>query len=602
MTLDKIRNFCIIAHIDHGKSTLADRIIEVANALVQGTVQEQMLDDMELERERGITIKLKAVRMNLDIDDGVNYELNLIDTPGHVDFGYEVSRALAACEGAILLVDATQGVQAQTLVNLEKAKNAGIKILPVVNKIDLPSADLDRTALELLELGFDETEITYTSGKTGEGVKDLLKKIVKYIPAPTENKLYKNFKDKESTRCLIFDSAYNDYKGVIAFVRVITGQIKDASNIKFLSTGKTLRLIELGYLSPSIVTLDSLNTGEVGYIATGLKNIKDVRVGDTVTLADSEPDPIPGYQEPLPVVFLSIYPEDSSKYLDLREAVERLRLSDASFSFEPENIGAIGKGFRCGFLGLLHAEIIIERMEREFGVGVITTSPNVLYQCTLTDDEELEVKSALAFPDVTKIKEIREPWVRLEIFVTRDYMSAVMDLCKERRGEYIDESYFDDTRIKIVYEIPLIEIMVDFYDKLKSISSGYASIDYKIIEYRKVNLVKMDILIAGDVIAPLAQLVIRENLEREGKRMVAKLKELIPRQNFKVAVQAAVGGKVVAREDIAAVRKDVTAKLYGGDVTRKMKLLDKQKKGKARMKRFGKVDVPSNVFWKIMER
>lgn len=602
MTLDRIRNFSIIAHIDHGKSTLADRIIEVANALGQGTVQEQMLDDMELERERGITIKLKAVRMTLDIDEGENYELNLIDTPGHVDFGYEVSRALAACEGAILLVDATQGVQAQTLVNLEKAKNAGIKILPVVNKIDLPSADLDKTALELLDLGFDETEITYTSGKTGEGVKELLRKIVKYIPPPTENKLYKNFHDKNSTRCLIFDSAYNDYKGVIAFVRVITGNIPDASNIKFLSTGKTLRLIELGYLSPSIVTIDSLNTGEVGYIATGLKNIKDVRVGDTITLADSEPEPIPGYQEPLPVVFLSIYPEDSSKYLDLREAVERLRLSDASFSFEPENIGAIGKGFRCGFLGLLHAEIIIERMEREFGVSVITTSPNVLYQCTLTDDEEVEVKSALAFPDVTKIREIREPWVKLEIYVTRDYMSAVMDLCKERRGEYLEEDYFDDTRIKIVYEIPLIEIMIDFYDKLKSISSGYASIDYKIIDYRKVNLVKMDILIAGDVVAPLAQLVIRENLEREGKRMVAKLKELIPRQNFKVAVQAAVGGKVIAREDIAAVRKDVTAKLYGGDVTRKMKLLEKQKKGKARMKKFGRVDVPSNVFWKIMER
>lgn len=602
MNTDKIRNFCIIAHIDHGKSTLADRIIELANSLKGGTVTEQVLDDMELERERGITIKLKSVRMDYKDNNEQKYQLNLIDTPGHVDFGYEVSRALAACEGALLLVDATQGVQAQTLVNLEKAKEAGIKILPVVNKIDLPSADLDATALELMEMGFDDNEVTYTSGKTGEGVAELLQKIVDLIPNPKANNLHKKFHDT-NTRCLIFDSFYDEYKGVIAFIRVITGHLDDNSNIRFLSTNKSLRLIELGYLAPHEVKVENLTEGEVGYIATGLKNIKDVRVGDTVTLADQEEvTAIPDYEEPLPVVFLSIYPSDSSQYIDLRESVEKLRLSDASFSFEPENSGAIGKGFRCGFLGLLHAEIIIERLEREFNIGVITTSPNVLYKCYLTNGEELEINSALSFPEVTRIEKVEEPWVSLEVFVTRSYMSAVMDLCKERRGVYIEMEDLGDDRLKINYEIPLIEIIVDFYDKLKSISSGYASVNYKIIEYRQINLIKMDVMLAGDIIAPLSQLVIRENASAEGKRLVAKLKELVPRQNFKVAIQASINGKIVAREDIAAVRKDVTAKLYGGDVTRKKKLLEKQKKGKARMKKFGKVDVPNNVFWKIMER
>ncbi len=594
MNPDKIRNFCIIAHIDHGKSTLADRFIEISGSVRKEKMGEQMLDSMDLERERGITIKLKAIRMAYSLG-GEEYELNLIDTPGHVDFGYEVSRSLAACEGALLLVDASQGVQAQTLVNLEKAKEHGLRIIPVVNKIDLPSASPEEAALQLIDLGFEEDDICYTSGKTGKGVTDLIEKIIKKVPAP-------KVEDADISKALVFDSAYDDYRGVVAFVRVFSGSFKINQPIKFVATGATANIIEMGYLSPTEVRGQDLTAGEVGFVATGLKDIAQARVGDTLTLAAQNPKPIPGYKEPMPVVFLSFYPADSSDYLGLREAMDRLALNDAAFTFEPESIGSIGKGFRCGFLGLLHSDIMRERIEREFNIGLITTSPSVKYKITLTNGEQIEIKSAAEFPEVTTIREVSEPWAALDIYVTSEYLSATMDLCKKRRAVYLGTTQIDGLRYKISYEIPLIELIIDFYDKLKSISSGYASIDYKLIDYRVSDVVKLDILIAGDVIHPLAQLVQRSSASDEGKRIVEKLKDLIPRQQFNVSLQAAINEKIVAREDIAQVRKDVTGYLYGGDITRRNKLLDKQKKGKARMKRFGKVDVPQDVFWKVMER
>ena len=600
MNTDLIRNFCIIAHIDHGKSTLADRIMEITGIIAVDKHAEQLLDGMDLERERGITIKLKAIRMPYQ-KDGKVYEFNLIDTPGHVDFGYEVSRSLAACEGALLLVDATQGVQAQTLVNLEKARGEKLKIIPVVNKIDLPSAEPENAALQLIDLGFKEEEICYTSGKTGKGVKDLLDKIVKYIPHPSENKILQEIKEG-TTKALIFDSFYDDYRGVVAFVRVLEGKISNQDTIHLMASKMDTRIVELGCLSPKEVIMPTLYEGEVGFIATGLKDISLVRVGDTVTLKDQHPQAIPGYKEPMPVVFLSFYPVEASDYLDLREAVEKLSLNDAAFVFEPESIGSIGKGFRCGFLGLLHADIIQERIEREFGVSILAASPSVKYKLIDTIDEEIDIKSAAEFPDPTKVKEVKEPWVRLDIYTQQQYMSVIMDLCKERRGEYLATELLDIGGLKLTYEIPMIEIIIDFFDKIKSISSGYASIDYTFLGYRTADVVKMDIIVAGDEIAPLAMLVQRKKAQEEGSRIVSKLKELIPKQNFQVSLQAAINGKFIAREDISAVKKDVTAKLYGGDVTRKMKLLEKQQKGKKRMKRFGKVDIPQDVFWKIMER
>jgi GTP-binding protein LepA len=594
MNIDLIRNFCIIAHIDHGKSTLADRIMELTGIITVDKHEEQYLDGMDLERERGITIKLKAIRMPF-IKDEKEYEFNLIDTPGHVDFGYEVSRSLAACEGALLLVDATQGVQAQTLVNLEKARSENLRILPVVNKIDLPSAEPEQVALQLIDLGFKEEEISYTSGKTGEGVLDLLNRIVNLIPAPKKG-------TSDTVKALIFDSFYDDYRGVVAFVRVLEGNINHRDTIHLMASGIDTRLVELGCLSPKEVVKKDLEEGEVGFLATGLKDISYVRVGDTVTLKGQTPEAIPGYKEPMPVVFLSFYPVEASDYLDLREAVEKLSLNDAAFVFEPESIGSIGKGFRCGFLGLLHADIIQERIEREFGVSILAASPSVKYKLITTLDEEVDIKSAAEFPDPTKVKEVKEPWVKLDIYTQQQYMSVIMDLCKERRGEYVNTELLDIGGMRLTYEIPMIEIIIDFFDKVKSISSGYASIDYTFLEYRVADVIKMDILVAGEEVAPLATLVLRKKAQEEGSRVVAKLKELIPKQNFQVSLQAAINGKFIAREDISAVRKDVTAKLYGGDVTRKMKLLEKQEKGKKRMKRFGKVDIPQDVFWKIMER
>ena len=589
-----IRNFSIIAHIDHGKSTLADRIIELTGSVRKEKMEEQLLDSMDLEKERGITIKLKAIRMPYTLD-GIEYQLNLIDTPGHVDFGYEVSRSLAACEGALLLVDASQGVEAQTIANLEKAKQENIKIIPVINKIDLPSARGEETALQLIELGFEENDICYTSGKTGEGVDDLIKKIILKIPAP-------KISETEDTTALVFDSAYDDYRGVVAFVRVFSGIIKSDSYIRLMASRAKSRVVDLGYLNPAEQLVKELSSGEVGFVATGLKDIVDVRVGDTITLLNQEPEPIHGYKEPVPVDFLSIYPVDSSDYLDLRAAVEKLRLNDAAFSFDPENIGSMGKGFRCGFLGLLHADIICERITREFDIEIITTTPSVRYLLVNTKDETVDIKSPVEFPDPTYIKEVQEPWALLDIYVTPTYMSVCMDLCKSRRAIFVDSKQVDSQRMKITYEIPLIELIIDFFDKLKSITSGYGSIDYKLTDYRATDVVKMDILVAGDEVAPLAQLVQRSIVADEGKRIIAKLKNLIPRQQFKVSLQASVGAKIYARDDISPVRKDVTGYLYGGDITRKMKLLEKQKKGKSRMRKFGKVEIPQDVFWKVMQK
>ena len=571
-------------------------MMEITGVIRRESNAKQFLDSMDLERERGITIKLKAIRMKY-VYKGDEYQLNLIDTPGHVDFGYEVSRSLVACEGAILIVDASQGVQAQTIVNLEKAKSEGLKIIPVVNKIDLPSAQAEACALELIDLGFKESDIYYTSGKTGAGVEDLIKGVIDNVPAPQEDK-----SDLGVPRALVFDSFFDDYRGVIVFVRVLSGEFKSTDFVKFIAAKSESKIVDMGFLSPTEMRTDSLCAGEVGFIATGLKHIEDARVGDTATISGQTPSAVSGYKVPMPVVFLSFYPDDSSEYLNLREAMQRLALNDAAFSFEPESIGTIGKGFRCGFLGLLHADIIRERVEREFGISVITTSPSVRYLVTTTLGEEMEIKSAAEFPEITSIEKTKEPWASLSIYTPIGYMSEIMTLCKERRAIFISTSQLDGKRMKVSYEIPLIELIIDFYDKLKSISSGYASIDYTLIDYRESLVSKMDILIGGDIVSPLSTLVQRQYAETEGKRIVSKLKTIIPRQQFAISIQAAVGGKILAREDVSAFRKDVTGYLYGGDVTRKMKLLEKQKRGKKRLKRFGNIDIPQDVFWKVMQR
>ena len=571
-------------------------MMEITGVIRRESNAKQFLDSMDLERERGITIKLKAIRMKY-VYKGDEYQLNLIDTPGHVDFGYEVSRSLVACEGAILVVDASQGVQAQTIVNLEKAKSEGLKIIPVVNKIDLPSAQAEACALELIDLGFKESDIYYTSGKTGAGVEDLIKGVIDNVPAPQEDK-----SDLGVPRALVFDSFFDDYRGVIVFVRVLSGEFKSTDFVKFIAAKSESKIVDMGFLSPTEMRTDSLCAGEVGFIATGLKHIEDARVGDTATISGQTPSAVSGYKVPMPVVFLSFYPDDSSEYLNLREAMQRLALNDAAFSFEPESIGTIGKGFRCGFLGLLHADIIRERVEREFGISVITTSPSVRYLVTTTLGEEMEIKSAAEFPEITTIEKTKEPWASLSIYTPIGYMSEIMTLCKERRAIFISTSQLDGKRMKVSYEIPLIELIIDFYDKLKSISSGYASIDYTLIDYRESLVSKMDILIGGDIVSPLSTLVQRQYAETEGKRIVSKLKTIIPRQQFAISIQAAVGGKILAREDVSAFRKDVTGYLYGGDVTRKMKLLEKQKRGKKRLKRFGNIDIPQDVFWKVMQR
>ena len=591
-----LRNFCIIAHIDHGKSTLADRLIERTGQVSKRDMEEQLLDSMDIERERGITIKLTPVRMYYNSKDGKEYEYNLIDTPGHVDFTYEVSRSLAACEGAILVVDATQGVEAQTLANVYLAIENDLEILPVINKIDLPSARVDEVKKEIEEvIGLPADGIPCVSAKEGTNIEDLLEAIKDYFPAPDGD-------TEEPLKALIFDSYYDNYKGVILFVRIVDGTVKVGDKIKtFLST-TTYDVTEVGAFAPGLLPKDSLKAGEVGYIAASIKSIQDVAVGDTVTFANNPaPAPLPGYKKVQPVVFCGIYPLDGSKFNDLKEAILKLQLNDASLIFEPDNSVALGFGFRCGFLGLLHMEIIQERIEREFNLDIITTAPSVSYLVHKTNGEEFFVDNPSHLPDVSDIEYMEEPIVKAEVYTPPDYMGPIMDLCKEKRGVFKNMTYLDERRVKLEYTLPLNEIVYDFFDGLKSRTKGYASFDYELAGYQRSKLVRLDILLNGEICDALSTIVFEGRAYERGRTLCENLKEAIPRQLFEIPVQAAVGGKIIARETVKAVRKDVLAKCYGGDITRKRKLLEKQKEGKKRMRKVGSVDVPSEVFMEILK-
>ncbi|GIP48251.1 elongation factor 4 [Paenibacillus sp. DXFW5] len=592
----KIRNFCIIAHIDHGKSTLADRILEYTGALTSREMQEQVLDQMDLERERGITIKLQAVRLTYRADDGEEYLLNLIDTPGHVDFTYEVSRSLAACEGALLVVDAAQGIEAQTLANVYLALDNNLEILPVINKIDLPSADPDRVKQEIEDvIGLDASEAVHASAKAGIGIKEILEQVVQKVPAPTGD-------PDQSLKALIFDSHYDPYKGVIVYVRVIDGQIKAGSKIKMMATEKTFEVIEVGAFKPRMTIVDELNVGDVGFIVAGIKTVGDTRVGDTVTDAKHPTlEPLPGYRKINPMVYCGLYPIETSDYNDLREALEKLQLNDASLSFEPETSSALGFGFRCGFLGLLHMDVIQERIEREFNIPLITTAPSVIYKVTLTNGETISIDNPSNYPEVGKIDYVEEPYVKAAIIVPNDYVGTVMELCQSKRGEFVNMEYLDTTRVTITYQVPLSEIVYDFFDQLKSSTKGYASFDYELSGYRQSNLVKMDILLNGEQVDALSFIVHRERAYHRGRIICEKLRELIPRQMFEVPIQASIGQKVIARETVKAMRKNVLAKCYGGDISRKRKLLEKQKEGKKRMKQVGNVEVPQEAFMAVLK-
>ena len=590
MNSRKVRNFSIIAHIDHGKSTLADRILEYTGALDKRQMKDQILDNMDIERERGITIKLNAVRLEYN-----GYILNLIDTPGHVDFTYEVSRSLASCEGAILIVDAAQGIEAQTLANVYLALENNLEIIPVINKIDLPNADIPSRVKELEDtFGFKEEEIILTSAKTGEGIDKLVDAIINRIPSPTgdvNNKL----------KCLIFDSYFDSYRGVIALVRVMEGSIKVGDSIFMMATGATYEVVELGYHTPLEKKVDKLVAGDVGFIGASIKSIEDVKVGDTITLNNHKAEePLQGYKPMKPMVFCGLYPIDSSKYPNLREALDKLKLNDASLIFEPETSSSLGFGFRTGFLGLLHMEIIIERIEREFGVELIATSPSVIYEIALTDGSIINVDNPAEFPPKVKIKSIKEPYIKTNIFVPSNYIGSIMELCQDKRGTYIGMEYIDKTRVNIHYELPLSEIVYDFFDRLKSSTKGYASFDYELIGNKESDLVKMDILLNGELVDALSIIVHKDFAYNRGRQIVDNLKEIIPRQMFEVPIQAVIGSKVIARSDIKAMRKDVLAKCYGGDITRKRKLLDKQKEGKKKMKTIGKVEIPSEAFLSIL--
>ena len=591
--MKEIRNFCIIAHIDHGKSTLADRILEETGSITSRELKEQMLDSMDIERERGITIKLNAVSLNYKYNNK-EYLLNLIDTPGHVDFSYEVSRSLAACEGALLVVDATQGVEAQTLANLYLALDNNLKVIPVINKIDLPSADPDSVISELENLGFDKSEIVKCSAKTGEGVRELLSKVIEYIPAPSIN-------INSKLRALIFDSYFDSYRGVITSIRVVDGSIRVGDKFKMMATNAVYEVLGLSKHNPKEISVEVLDSGEVGTIYASIKSIEDVLVGDTVTL-DNNPaeEALPGYKAMKPMVYSGIYPLDAKQFEDLREALNKMKLNDAALVFEPETSKALGFGFRVGFLGLLHMEVIEERIEREFGINLIATSPSVVYQVKLTDKSEVMIDAPYKMLKRELISTISEPYVRSSIFSPSEYIGPIMKICQDKRGIYVGLDYLDETRVSITYEIPLAEIVYDFFDKLKSSTKGYASFDYEMIGYRVSNLEKMDILLNGVMVDALSTIVFKDFAYNRGRTIVEKLKELIPRQNFEVPVQAAIGSHIIARSDIKALRKDVLAKCYGGDITRKKKLLEKQKEGKKRMKMIGEVEVPQEAFLSIL--
>ena len=591
-----IRNFSIIAHIDHGKSTLADRILEQTNTVSSREMQEQLLDSMDLERERGITIKLNAVELHYTAKDGQNYIFHLIDTPGHVDFTYEVSRSLAACEGAVLVVDAAQGIEAQTLANVYLALDNDLEILPVINKIDLPAADPERVRKEIEDvIGIDAEDAVLASAKTGIGISEILEQIVTNVPAPSG--------DLEAPlKALIFDSIYDSYRGVVFNVRITDGIVRPGDKIQLMSNGKTFDVTEVGVFSPKAVQRDYLMVGDVGYITASIKSVQETRVGDTVTLANNPAEKaLDGYRKMNPMVFCGLYPIDTSRYNDLREALEKLQLNDAALQFEPETSQALGFGFRCGFLGLLHMDVVQERLEREFNLELITTAPSVIYHVNLTDGTQLVVDNPSDFPDPSKIQNVEEPFVKANIMVPNEYVGAVMELSQRKRGEFITMDYLDDYRVNVVYNIPLSEIVFDFFDKLKSSTKGYASLDYEMADYRESRLVKMDILLNAEKVDALSFIVHREFAQERGRAIVDKLKTLIPRQQFEVPIQATIGTKIVARTDIKALRKNVLAKCYGGDVSRKRKLLEKQKEGKKRMKQIGSVEVPQEAFMAVLK-
>ena len=589
MDSTKIRNFSIIAHIDHGKSTLADRILEYTGAIDKRQMKEQLLDSMDIERERGITIKLNTVRL-----EHKGHILNLIDTPGHVDFSYEVSRSLAACEGAILVVDASQGIEAQTLANVYLALENNLEIIPVINKIDLPSADIPKVVKELEDtFGFKEEEIIKVSAKTGVGIPELVDAIIERIPAPTVQ--------NDKLKCLIFDSYFDSYRGVVILVRVVSGTLTKNTKIKMMTTGKVYDVVSLGYNTPFEKEVGELHAGEVGFITGSIKSLEAVEVGDTITDSDNPAlEILPGYQKMKPMVYCGIYPIESNKYPNLKEAIEKLKLNDASLTFEPETSSTLGFGFRMGFLGLLHLEIISERIEREFGIDIIATTPSVNYEINLTDGSQLFIDNPSIMPDKVKIKEIKEPYIFTNILVPTDYIGPIMELCQDKRGIYESIDYLDKTRVNIHYELPLSEIVYDFFDRLKSSTKGFASFDYEVIGYKQSDLVKMDVLLNGEIVDALSLIVHKDFAYTRGRKMVDNLKNIIPRQMFEVPVQAVIGSKVIARSDIKAMRKDVLAKCYGGDITRKRKLLDKQKEGKKKMKTIGKVDIPSEAFLSIL--
>ena len=595
--LSKIRNFSIVAHIDHGKSTLADRLLEECRAIDKREMEDQVLDNMELERERGITIKARAVRLDYTADDGEQYVLNLIDTPGHVDFNYEVSRSLTACEGAILVVDASQGIEAQTLANTYLAIDAGLEVLPVINKIDLPAARPEEVKHEIEDvIGIPALDAPEISAKNGINIHSVLEMVVRDVPAPKGDRC-------APLQCLIFDSQYDSYRGAIVYMRIMNGTVRPGMDIRFMATGAVYKVVEVGYLHPlGMSPAEELGAGEVGYLTASIKTVSDTRVGDTVTSVERPcAEALPGYQQAQPMVFSGVYPADGSKYGDLRDALEKLKLNDASMSYTQENSIALGFGFRCGFLGLLHMEIILERLEREYNLDLITTAPNVVYKITKTDGTQLDVYTPLNYPDPAEIAESMEPFAKVSVIAPPDYVGAIMDLCTNRRGEFKDMQYLDQSRVELHYSMPLNEIIYDFFDALKSRTRGYGSLDYELEGYRPSKLVKLDILLNGEIVDALSFILFADNAYARARKICEKLKENIPRQMFEIPVQAAIGGKVIARETIKALRKDVLAKCYGGDITRKKKLLEKQKEGKKRMRTFGTVSVPSEAFMAVLK-